>query len=188
MYAANRDSLARHLETVQFDAAQAHAIADFSVRQVGWFVLFFVLGGGLMALMFSGVLAGRRAVWGAGLLGLLLAVDLGRANLPWVIYWNYHEKYLSNPVVDLLRNQPWEHRVDLFQTAMRRSRQNVAGPALQDRLAAGPVSLLQHPDRGDRSQMPRMPADIVAFMHALLPPNRRCLPWRLAVRFWQIDQ
>jgi hypothetical protein len=25
--------------------------------------------------------------------------DLGRASLPWVIYWDYHKKYATNPVV-----------------------------------------------------------------------------------------
>ncbi len=40
-------------------------------------------------------------------------IDLGRANLPWIIDWNYEEKYASNPVIDFLRDKPYEHRVAL---------------------------------------------------------------------------
>jgi hypothetical protein len=36
--------------------------------------------------------------------------DFARANAPWIIYENYQEKYASNPVIDLLRQQPYEHR------------------------------------------------------------------------------
>ena len=43
----------------------------------------------LVALIMSGYFNGRRARTGAILLGLLLAVDLGRANVPWVVTWNW---------------------------------------------------------------------------------------------------
>jgi len=41
----------------------------------------------------------------------VLAVDLGRANLPWVVTWTGSGKYTTNPVIDLLRDKPYEHRV-----------------------------------------------------------------------------
>ena len=37
--------------------------------------------------------------------------DLSRADVPWIRYFNYKQKYTMNPVVDLLRKEPWEHRV-----------------------------------------------------------------------------
>ena len=43
--------------------------------------------------------------------------DLGRANLPWIVYWNYPEKYETagpNPIIRFLANKPYEHRVMLF--------------------------------------------------------------------------
>ena len=86
-------------------------IAAFSIRQIGWFILFFVLAVGLLALILSGAFAGRRAKWGGILLGTLLVLDLGRADLPWIVFWNYPQKYASNPIVDILRNKPYEHRV-----------------------------------------------------------------------------
>ena len=94
--------------------AMAQAIASFSIRQVGWFVLFLTLGLGLLAIVLSGYFGGRRARTGAILLGLLLAADLGRADVPWVITWNWVQKYATNPVLDLLREKPYEQRVALL--------------------------------------------------------------------------
>ena len=38
----------------------------------------------------------------AACLGLLVFVDFLRANTPWVVYWNYEEKYAVNPVLEFL--------------------------------------------------------------------------------------
>ncbi|MEJ0089760.1 MAG: hypothetical protein WDM80_08465 [Limisphaerales bacterium] len=113
-YDDNRQELIDYLQTVQFDQPQAAAIASYSFRQVGWFVLFFTLSIGFMVSVFSGVFTGTRARWAAMVLGLLLVVDLGWANLPWVVYWNYPQKYASNPVIDLLRDRPYEHRIAIL--------------------------------------------------------------------------
>ncbi|MBI3191998.1 MAG: YfhO family protein, partial [Pedosphaera parvula] len=40
--------------------------------------------------------------------------DLGRANQPWIRYYNYKEKYASNPVIDILREKPYEQRVAIM--------------------------------------------------------------------------
>ncbi len=76
----------------------AGQIAAFSVSQVGWFCLFFALAMGLLTLILSGAFAGRRAKWGGIFLGTLLVLDLGRADLPWLVFWNYPQKYASNPI------------------------------------------------------------------------------------------
>ena len=46
-------------------------------------------------------------------------VDLARANSPWIIYYDYREKYASNPVIDMLRARPFEARITTpqFQTS-----------------------------------------------------------------------
>ena len=113
-YAAWRDRLVAYLQEVDFDAATAKATAAFSIREVGWFVLFLTLGVALVALILSGYFKGRRARAAGILLGLLLAIDLGRADLPWVITWNWVQKYASNPVIDFLREKPYEHRVAML--------------------------------------------------------------------------
>jgi len=114
IYSASRDRLVAYLQEVDFDKAFAGAIASFSIRQVGWFVLFLALGVGLVALVLSGYFGGRRARTGAILLGLLLAVDLGRANMPWVVTWDWVRKYASNPVIEFLRKDAYQHRVAML--------------------------------------------------------------------------
>jgi len=111
IYSSSRERLAQYLQEVGFDATLGGAIAGFSIRQVGWFILFLALGLGLLAMALSGYFNGRRAWLGAVFLGLLVAADLGRANLPWVVTWDWERKYASNPVIDLLREKPYEHRV-----------------------------------------------------------------------------
>ena len=114
IYASSQKSLETYLQTVQFNADMARAIAQFSIRSVAWFILFLSLAAGMVALIVSGWFAGRRAKWGGFLLGLLLVADLGRANLPWIIYWDYAQKYATNPVLDLLREKPYEQRVAIL--------------------------------------------------------------------------
>src|SRR5581483_8137380 len=86
-------------------------VAAFSVWQASWFVLFFFLSAGLLALILRGTFSGKRAGLGAVALGVLLVADLGLANQPWVVYWNYEDKYASNAIIDELRDKPYEHRV-----------------------------------------------------------------------------
>jgi len=111
VYDSARPALERYLVSVQFDASTAKAIAAFSVRQVGWSILFFVLTAGLLVGFMRGSFAGARAKWGGVLLGVVLVADLGRANLPWIVYWDYQYKYASNPILEFLRNKPYEQRV-----------------------------------------------------------------------------
>ena len=114
IYASSRDSLQRYLQTVQFDDVMASAIAGFSIRQVGWFILFFAGSLVLVALVLSGAFTGKRARWGGILLGFLLVADLARANQPWIRYVNYPMLYASSPLIDKLRDKPYEHRVSLL--------------------------------------------------------------------------
>ncbi|MDB6108854.1 MAG: hypothetical protein JWR69_604 [Pedosphaera sp.] len=114
MYASSASSLQAHLQQTGFDAAMAQSIAGFSLRSVGWFLLFFTLILGLLGLIMSGQFAGPRAKWAGVLLGTVLLVDLGRANLPWIVYWDVGYKYANNPIIDLLKSQPYEHRVTMM--------------------------------------------------------------------------
>jgi hypothetical protein len=111
IYSGSHERLVAYLQEVRFDPTMSDAIASFSIRQVGWFVLYLGLALGLLAVSLSGYFTGRRTQWGGIALGLLLVADLGRANVPWVVTWNWVQKYASNPVIDLLREKPYEHRV-----------------------------------------------------------------------------
>ncbi len=106
----------RELDANSLSNARAFAVSQisFSLHQVGWFILFFTLGIGMMLLIFSGAFAGRRARWAGIFLGIIIVADLGRANLPYITFWNYKEKYevgQPEPLIRFLGTKPYEHRV-----------------------------------------------------------------------------
>jgi hypothetical protein len=74
-----------------------------------------------MMLIFSGAFAGKRARAAGIVLGVLMVADLGLANLPWITFWNYPDKYMTNPVVDFLREHPYEHRVSIVPLNLPRN-------------------------------------------------------------------
>jgi hypothetical protein len=115
IYAMEKPGLVRYLQMVGFpDEDMAKGIAAFSIGQVGWFIMLFALAVGLCTLIIAGVFTGRRAKLGGFLLGALLVMDLGRANLPYIIHLDYKQKYeigSLNPIVDFLRAKPYESRV-----------------------------------------------------------------------------
>jgi hypothetical protein len=178
-----RQALERYLMGVQFDETSAHQIASFSVQQPGWFLLFFAPAAGLLWLLFRGTFSGKATFWWVALLGLLLALDLGRANQPWIVWWNYTDKYASNPVLDLLRDKPYEHRVAML---------TFNGPSnLQILNQLHRIEWSQHAYQYyniqslDIVQLPREPQDMVAFDQALKTPNKAEQP-RLATRRWEL--
>ena len=109
IYSQHLSELERYLQTAHLNEP-AESVAQFSIHQVLWFALFFFLAAGLMLLIFRGAFSGKGATTSVILLGAVLIADLGMADAPWVIYWNYPDKYSSNPVVELLRNKPYEQR------------------------------------------------------------------------------
>ena len=182
-YASSRGVLEQYLQAVGFDEAKARAIAGFSVSQVGWFVLFFVLAAGLMLLIFSGRFAGVRAKWGGVSLGLVLVVDLGRANQPLVKYWDYQEKYASNPIIDRLREKPYEQRVTIWPFG------TPPELALLGKVYRGQWLKHQFPYYNiqslDTIQVPRVPEDVRAFEKALTAQDKTDI-LRVTVRAWQL--
>lgn len=110
IYAQHLSQLEDYLQSAHLTGSVS-AVAQYSIHQPEWFALFFFLAAGLLVLIFNGVFAGKRASNAVLLLGLLLVGDLLRANLPWIKYWDYPFKYASNPLVDFLKEKPYEHRV-----------------------------------------------------------------------------
>jgi hypothetical protein len=178
-----------YLHTVEFKDAAAEAVAAFSLRQVGWFMLFFLLSAGLVAAIFSGVFGGSSARWGAVLLGVLLVADLGRANLPWVIIWNYAEKYASNPVIDRLRDKPYEHRITVVPLRLPPGLPALSKLYRNEWLAQQfPYYNLQTLDIVD---MPRKPVDYKAYMDNLAlatnaPDDQEPTGSLSFIRLWQL--
>jgi hypothetical protein len=193
IYASSRSELVRHLSLAGFpDKHLANSIAQFSVNEVGLFILFLILCLGLLTLIMSGFFTGARTKWAVAALGLVLVVDLGRANAPWIVYWNYKEKYASNPVIDQLREKPWEHRVTAKlapmspQFLVNYQEQNEANLFIRVYFA----EWLQHHFQYYRAQsldiiqMPRMPEFDEAFIRALGPTNNNQA--YLCCRMWQL--
>ena len=176
-YVAQKPSFVHYLQKVGFsDENFAREIATFSIGQAGWFLLLFASAIALLTLAIAGYFAGPRAKWGGLLLGAFLVMDLGRANLPYIIHWDYKQKYdidsanpsnSTNPIINFLRDKPYEHRVAglPFPTPQ--------GQELFDELYK--IEWMQHhfPYYNiqclDIIQMPRMPEDLKAYLEALSP-------------------
>ncbi len=181
-YAGQRGDLEDYIHSVQFPERLAPLMAAFSIQQVGWFVLFFSLAAGLMLLIFSGRFTGARARWGALLLGLVVVSDLGRADLPWIVFWDYQAKYASNPVVDSFRAKPWEHRVAMFP--IRPPPRLAALDRLYRLVWLQQLFAYYNVQSLDLVQMPRMPDDLANFNATFKPLSLTDVP-RLA-REWQL--
>ena len=183
-YNAERQTLVTYLRTVRFNNSDSEAIASFSVRQVGRFILYFILSASLIAAIFGGVFVGIRARWGAVAIGLLLFADLGRADLPWVIYWNYLEKYAGNPLIDRLSDKPYEHRVVILP-GRPPEKYSFAEQALS-RLRGCNISFLTIIfNRLTSWKCHAVPTDLAAYIDALdSTPDASGLQGLL--RFWQL--
>jgi hypothetical protein len=188
-YIGSRAELVKYLMSSGFpDQEAATQIAKFSANEVFLFIVFFAASVLLVTVIISGAFAGRRAPWAAVMLGVILVVDLARADVPWIIYYDWHEKYdvaaagktieerrSSNPVIALFNDKPVEHRVVMppFQLSREFS-------LLQQ---VYHVEWLQHhfPYYGVQSidipQEPRVPEDKQAYRDALS---------RNMVRLWQL--
>jgi hypothetical protein len=165
IYRLQKPNLVTHLTKVGFpdeggSKGLADMIATFSIWQVGWFILFFALAAALLALILSGAFAGSRARWAGLFLGALLILDLGRADLPWVVFWNYPQKYASNPIVDVLRQKPYEQRIaDLRSDSLFEQLYRIEWS--QQLFTYYNIQSL------DIIQMSRMPEDLAAYQTAL---------------------
>jgi hypothetical protein len=170
VYANSQAKLEDYLQTVQFDQGIAHAVATFSIRQVGWFILFLGAAVILFSMIVSGRFSGPAAKAGMILLGLFMVIDIGRANWPFVRFVDYVEKNATNPVIDFLREKPYEHRVAILplrpppQLGLFRDMYDIQWK--QHQFQYWNVQAL------DVVQMPRPPADLMAYEVALIFDTR----------------
>lgn len=186
LYVSSRGSLVKYLQTVQFDEGAAEAIASFSFRQVGWFILLLSLALALMIAVLSGFFAGGRARVAVVLLGVFLVVDLARVGSRWVVSYNWREKYVEtadNGVMQFLRLRPFEHRVAIYPFGLP-ARLGIVQQVYQ-------FEWLQHLFQYyniqslDIIQMPRVPQELAAFEGALGFDNTSNTIHRVTRR-WQL--
>jgi hypothetical protein len=177
VYARETPGLIRYLQMVGFDensqeiGLRPSTIATFSIGQAGWFILIFVLAVGLFTLIIAGIFSGKRAKLGGILLGALLVLDLIRADLPFIIHWDYAQKYeigSLNPIESFLKDKPYEHRVayGLPHPLQTPPQFGLFGDVYSSEWAQHhfPYYNIQSLDK---IQMARMPVDLAAFEGAL---------------------
>lgn len=175
LYAASRNEMLRFLMAGGFSEGYAPKIHAFSIAEVGWFVLFLALAVAVLVAAFSGALAGPRAKWAGVVLGVVLVTDLSRAASPWIIYFNYKERYAANPLLDQLRDRPWERRVTTLPLQINETFSDFQRFYYQE--------WLQHQFQYyniqsiDIVQMPRPPYDRKAFVEAMA---------KAPVRLWEL--
>jgi len=112
-------------------------------------------------------------------------LDLGRANLPWIIDWDYQDRYASNPIIDILKEHPDDQRVAISPFR--------PPPQLSGLYWLYESGWLEHqfPYYNIQSlnlvQMSRMPMDLKAYGAALTPqPGNDADVVRLVGRRWQL--
>jgi hypothetical protein len=182
VYMSSSQKLVQYLSLERFNASVVPGIAAFSIRQVGWFLLFFALAIGWMVLVMAGAFRGARARWGSLLLGSLLVLDLGRADQPWVVIWNYDDIYALNPIIERLRVNPWEHRVAVLPF------RPPPAVAMLDRVYRSEWMQHQFPyyniQSVDLVQLSRVPTDLKSYGAAFTPTNEADI--QLVGRRWQL--
>lgn len=198
IYGSKQADLIQYLQKVGFsDPDPTHensagAIAAFSLGQVGWFLVLLATAVGLLLAVLMGYFNGARAKTGALLLGGFLLFDLGRANLPWVVHWDYKQKYevgSLNPILEMLRDKSYEHRVAGLpfepQQQLRGWDYLFGGSGLYR------IEWVQHQfpyyniQSLDVVQLPRMPVDMKAYKEALAPRSDPA-SYPLIAREWML--
>jgi hypothetical protein len=111
IYVSNKADMIHYLSHAGFPEDMAPQMYDFSVHEVVMFICFLIASVAVIAAILCGFFAGKRAIFAWAILSLIMAADLGRADQPWIRYYDWQYKYSMNPVVDFLRHDPWEHRV-----------------------------------------------------------------------------
>jgi hypothetical protein len=111
IYNASKNLIMTYMEDQAISPQAVGKMAAFSITHAAWFVAFLAASMLVVTGILSGAWSETRAKWAWIFLGALIVFDLVRADLPWVYYNDYTEKYASNRVLDLLRDKPYEHRV-----------------------------------------------------------------------------
>jgi hypothetical protein len=186
---SSQSRLGVHIANQGFNMPVAMNMARSSVSEAAWFMGFLVLSAGLLAGIVSGAWSGARAHFAWVYLGALFILDLGRADLPWIHYFDYQKKYASNVVVDYLTDKkPDEQRV-MGRLSPRRAGSNNGirfGPVynfwMQNDFPYREIQTL------DFAEMPRIPILDDAYMHnfELQGTDISTADLRPAARLWEL--
>ena len=154
IFGASKKLLGINIASRGFDPAAAQAMASFSVMEIILSAL--LLGAGVFFIV--KLMRGDGVEKWAVALGLLIVIDLTRANSPWVQYDDYKHKYEgNNPLISTLAKSPHEGRVTISPLPSGLLNQLYRIEWLQHQFLYNNVQSL------DLVQMPRMATDHEAF-------------------------
>ena len=154
IFGASKKLLGINIASRGFDPAAAQAMASFSAIEIILSALLL----GVVVLLIAKVMRGNAAAKWAVALGLLILIDLTRANSPWVQYDDYKHKYEgNNPLISTLAKSPHEGRVTISPLPSGLLNQLYRIEWLQRQFLYNNVQSL------DLVQMPRMATDHEAF-------------------------
>ena len=154
IFGASKKSLGQHIESLGFDSDTAQVMAGFSAMEIILSALLLGAGVFLIAKLMRGNAVAKWAI----ALGLLIVIDLTRANSPWVQYDDYKYKYEgSNPLISALAKSPSEGRVTISPLPSGTLDRLYRIEWLQHQFLYNNIQSL------DLVQMPRMAADHEAF-------------------------
>jgi hypothetical protein len=193
VYTASKRDIENYLSKEGFPSDIAAQIANFSVGEVYLYLIFLVISAVAVWLFITGFFSGRKAKIGAIVLGAILVGDMCRANAPWIIYYDYKEKYATNPIIDFLREKPLDGRVSYDIRIAGLNLMNMAGVNLPPQIQQLEQTFamlyyqewLQHHflyyniQTANYAQMPRMPKDYEAMLKTF--STLQSIP-----RYWQL--
>lgn len=181
---SSRADLEGYLLRHGFTATLAPQIASFFYGELFWFIGFLVVSLGAVICILSGAWNARRAWFAAVLLGVIMVLDLGHADLPWIRYYDFTKRYVSNPVIDFLKEKPYEHRVTAelmpMSHKMMAKEPNFFGAyydMLQNQIPYWNIQSL------DIIQMPRVPEFDERYIKTFQPKDQDLFP---CLRLWQL--
>ncbi len=111
LLAMDRNDHMRYLREQSFTLNQARQISAFTLEEAVIFVAFLLGGMLIIAAVLCGAWTGRESKWAWSCMAILMIWDLARADVPWLHYYDYREKYVMNAATEFLIDKPWEHRV-----------------------------------------------------------------------------
>ena len=195
IYSASRKDIENYLLREGFsDPPQiASLIANFSINEVYLYLMFLIISAVVIVLIMAGFFSKNRAKIAGLILGAILVFDLCRANAPWIIYYDYKEKYATNPVIDFLKEKSHSARVSYDIRFVGLKLLAASGKPLQQDIVQLEQNFamlyyqewLQHHflyyniQSANFAQMPRMPKDYENMI-------RTFLTLQLMPRYWQL--
>lgn len=180
IYASEKSALVRYLAAMH-PPGDPDQIASFSIAQAGWFLLYFAMVIAISILIIAGIFSGKRAKTGGILLGILLLADFMRADMPYIVHWNYPVKYANNPIIqDYLENKSYEHRVTNlpFHAAPHLPQYDDYWEDLYRIEWIQQLFPFYNVQSLDIVMLPRMPVDLEAYLRAVSS---------LPARYWELS-